>query len=288
MAFHRWLNENKKNKVEDIDKLTIEEYKQHLFSLWGSKYSRYWKQESLWSGTINQKLVVIKNFLDYCNYYYDIGIDASKIKLNKVKYKSWDYFTDEEIKVILKAVEKTEKYKINQLRLKLIIIICFVSGARFNEMRQITIDGIRNWKQKIDWKNDKERYLFFNNQCKEILEEYLKEQKKPIPRLWLTLKRITNFAVIWHWYWSFWIQIGKQAICEMFKKLNGFLKWGKHLTLHTLRHSYATYMADNGTNPFHLKELMGHEKLNTTAWYYHRNWNILWTAQQKVFSELVF
>lgn len=286
MAFYRWLKENKKDRVEQVDKLTIEQYKGYLFSLWGSKKSRYWKQDSLCSGTINQKLLVVKKFLEYTNYVFDIGIDASKIKLNRVVYKSWDYFTDLEIWEILKAVEKTEKYRINQLRLKLIIILCFVSGARYNEMRQITIEGIRNWKQKIIGKWDKERYLFFNEQCKEILEEYLKEQAKPIPRLWLKLIRKSDYAIIGHWYCNFGIQIGKQAICDMFKKLNWFLKRWKHLTLHTLRHSFATYMADKGTNPFHLKELMGHEKLNTTAWYYHRNWNILGETQNRVFSDL--
>jgi hypothetical protein len=33
MAFYRWLCENKKDRIECIDKLTIEEYKHHLFSL---------------------------------------------------------------------------------------------------------------------------------------------------------------------------------------------------------------------------------------------------------------
>lgn len=283
-AFHRWLNENKKYNVEDIDKLTIEDYKGYLFSLWGSKYSRYWEQEKLCSWTINQKLVVVKHFLEYTNYVFDIWIDSWKIKLNKVEYRTWDYFTIEELKEIIKAIEKTEKYRINQLRLRLIITLCFISWARLNEMRQITIDWIRNWKQKILWKNNKERYIFFNDTCRKVLEEYLKEQKKPIPWLWKKLKNKSEFAVIWHGFDNFWSQIGKQAICDMFKRLNEYLKRDKHITLHTLRHSYATMMVDSWTNPFHLKELMGHSKLNTTMWYYHKNWNILAMQQQKVFS----
>ena len=284
-AFHHWLNENKKYNIEDIDKLTIERYKWYLFSLEGSKYSRYWKQEKLCSWTINQKLVVIKHFLEFTNYVFDLGIDYTKIKLNKVKYKTGDYFTQEEIKEILKAVENTEKYRINQLRLKLIIVLCFVSWARLNEMRQITIDWIMNWKQKILGKNSKERYLFFNEECKKVLNEYLEEQKKPLPRTGKLVKRNTNYAVIWHHCDSFGNQIGKQAITEMFKRLNEYLKREKHITLHTLRHSFATYMVDSGTNPFHLKELMWHEKINTTAGYYHKNWNTLYTEQQKVFSD---
>ena len=41
LAFYHWLEENNNYNVEDIDKLTIEEYKQLLFSYPPSKYSRY-------------------------------------------------------------------------------------------------------------------------------------------------------------------------------------------------------------------------------------------------------
>ena len=41
MAFYHWLKENKKHTVEQVDKLTIEEYKHFLFSLPASKYGKY-------------------------------------------------------------------------------------------------------------------------------------------------------------------------------------------------------------------------------------------------------
>lgn len=290
VAFDRWLKENKKYTVEQIDKYSIEQYKTYLFSLGASKYSRYKNTENLSSGTVNQKLVVIKKFLEFTNYVYDTGIDPWTIRLNKVKYKRGDYFEKEEIRKILNAVEKTEKYRINQLRLKLIIMICYVSGARLNEMRQITVDNIFEWKQKILGKWDKERWIFFNEECSKLLREYLIEQDKPLPWIWSVVKNNNpiKYAIIWHWYNNFWSQIWKQAITEMFKKLDNYLNWDKHITCHTLRHSFATTMVNAWTNPFHLKELMGHEKLNTTAVYYHENWTLLWSEQSKVFSELVF
>ena len=284
MAFYHWLCENKEDTVEAIDKLTIEEYKQLLFSFWGSKYSRYKNTTCLSSWTINQKLLVIKKFLEFTQYVYDIWIDPVKIRLNKVKYTRGDYFEEEEIRQIIEAVNKTEKYRINQLRLKLIILLCYVSWARLNELRQITIQNVYEWKQKIHGKGDKDRWIFFNEECKKILWEYIEEQNKPIPRLWIILKRKSDFAVIGHWYKEFWNQIWKQAITEMFKRLDNYLKRSKHITLHTLRHSFATTMVNQWVNPFHLKELMGHSKLNTTAWYYHENRTLLWSTQNKVFN----
>ena len=285
MAFYHWIKENKGDRIEDIDKLSIEDYKAHLFALSGSKNSRYWLQEHLYSGTINQKLVVIKKFLEYTNYVFDLGIDSNKVRLNKVKYKTGDYFTEDEIKEIINAIQYTEKYKINQLRLKLLITICYVSWARLNEMRQVRIQDIYNWKCKILWKWDKERWIFFNQECINVLNEYITEQQKEIPRLKQKIKRINDYAVCSHWYENFWEMIWKQAITEMFKRLNNHLKRDKTITCHTLRHSFATKMVDSGTNVFYLKELMWHEKINTTAGYYHRNRNILSKEQNKVFAE---
>jgi integrase/recombinase XerD len=288
MAFFRYLKENKKDTVEWVDKLTIEGYKQFLFSLWPSKYGRYKDTKWLASWTINQKLVVIKKFLEFTRYCYDIGMSPDNVRLNKAKYKRWDYFEKWEIKEILDAVDHTEKYRINQLRLKLIIMVCYVSWTRLNEMRQITIEGIREGKQKILWKWDKYRWVFFNDKCRLLLEEYLKEQDKPLPRIWKTVKRKTNYAIIGHWYNTFGNQIGKQAICEMFKKLDKYLskneKRDKHITCHTLRHSFATTCVNNWINAFYLKELMGHEKLNTTAVYYHENRTLLQEEQNRIFA----
>jgi integrase len=67
----------------------------------------------------------------------------------KAKSNRMDYFTEEEIKLILEAVDHTEKYRINQLRLKLLILVCYVSGLRLNEVRQIKIEDIRNLNTNI-------------------------------------------------------------------------------------------------------------------------------------------
>jgi integrase len=128
--------------VEQVDKLTIEEYIRSLFSLPASKYGKYKDRESLSSGTITQKLVAVKNYLKFTNYVYDLGIDASKIKMNKVRYQRCDSFSEEEIKEMIKAVNNTEKYELNRTRLKLLIMIAYTSGMRLNEIRNLTIQQV--------------------------------------------------------------------------------------------------------------------------------------------------
>jgi integrase/recombinase XerD len=79
----------------------------------------------------------------------------------------------------------------------------------------------------------------------------------------------------------------RQTIQLMFDKLNDYLKWTKHITLHTLRHSFATTLLRNWVNLSDIQNLMGHSKLSTTATYLHEDWNILQKRQQMTFSNFV-
>ena len=287
MAFYRWLCENKKHTVEDIDKLTIEEYKQLLFSFPPSKYSRYKDTKWLSSQTINQKLTCIKHFLEFCNYVYDLWMNYQNVKMIKSRTRRMDYFTEEEIREILLTVDKTEKYRINQLRLKLLILVCYVSWMRMSEVMQVKIQDIRNLKTKIMWKGDKERQVFFTNECIRILNEYLEEQKKPLPRIWKVATRTTDYAIIGHHFKNFWSKLCRQTIQLAFDRLNDYLKRTKHISLHTLRHSFATTLLRKWTNLSDIQYLMGHSKLQTTATYLHENWSLLYSEQQQVFNNFM-
>ena len=284
MAFYRYLRENKIYLVEQVDKLTIEKYKQLLFSYWPSKYSRYKNSRGLSSATINQKLTVIKTFLKYINYIYDTGLDYNSVKLNKVKSERMDFFDPVEIEKIIEAVDHTEQYELNRLRLKLIISIAWNSWLRANEIRNLTIEQVRKGTCEIIGKGDKKRRVFFSEYTQELLTKYIEERKKPIPRTWKIGKDSFKYAVIGHHQTNFWSMVCKGTITTGFQKLNDYLKWDKHITCHTLRHSFATHLLNEGVNLSHIQDMLGHSKLSTTAVYLHNTFNNLKKSWNRVFN----
>ena len=154
-------------------------------------------------------------------------------------------------------------------------------------IRLIEEKDLRNLNTNIIWKWDKKRKVFFTNECIRILNEYLEEQNKPLPRIWKIAKRTTDYAIIGHHYRKFWTMLCRQTIQLMFDKLNNYLQRTKHITLHTLRHSFATTLLRNWVNLSDIQNLMGHSKLSTTATYLHEDWNILHLEQQKVFNHFI-
>jgi integrase len=57
------------------------------------------------------------------------------------------------------------------------------------------------------------------------------------------------------------------------------------VTFHTLRHTFASWLAMDGVNPFHLKELMGHSDLKLTERYSHLSNDALREAAMRVQNE---
>ena len=59
---------------------------------------------------------------------------------------------------------------------------------------------------------------------------------------------------------------GVKKLIEKYRRLAGI---EKRVTCHSLRHTFGTYKAEQGTSPFRLKEWLGHESLATTQIYVH-------------------
>lgn len=279
--------ENKGTTVTENEiRLTdVERWKTYLSQLSVPVTSIYYtKRTSLSPSTIQGKILWIKSFLKFLNFFYDRGIDYRKIETKKCQSDYVESITQTEFELFMNFVGKYEKYRINALRSQLLINIGYTSGLRLSEMLNLKVQEIKNGETRITGKGNKTRWVFFTPSSERLLTEYLDEREKPIPRTW-KVENKSDFVFISHNSgYDFWNPIKKNTVCERIKKYSDEINIGKRITVHSLRHSYATRLLESWMNIREIQELLWHKDIQTTENYCHVLKSNLWRKVSQIFS----
>lgn len=257
-------------ELEEITLVRIEEWKTTLNKTLTPKTSIYYmKRTTISQATIQSKLTAIKSFMKYMNYFYGEGIDYRKIETKRIKSEYIECLTEEEFNIFQSFIGDYEKYRINALRMQLLCNIGYTSGLRLSEMLNLKVDEVRAGESRILGKGHKTRWVFFTNSTEELLSEYLEERRKPIPRTWIT-ERDSDYVFISHNSgYDYGNPIKKNTVCEKIKKYSDLVDLGKRVTVHSLRHSYATRLLESWMNIREIQELLWHCDIQTTQTYCH-------------------
>lgn len=213
-----------------------------------------------------RKLSSIKAFYKYLvakRHYFDenpaINIEAPKQRKSLPKYLSL-----EESIALLDAVKNDVESKF-VTRDYAIITLFLNCGMRLSELVGINLSDVdRDLRSlRVLGKGNKERIIYLNDACKDALIPYLAERlelsqstKLNTTALFLSRleKRISQKTVQWMVY-KYLDLAGLEA---------------KHYSVHKLRHTAATLMYQSGQVDVRvLKDILGHEQLNTTQIYTH-------------------
>jgi site-specific recombinase XerD len=154
----------------------------------------------------------------------------------------------EEITAILKATEN--------LKHRAILIVIYSAGLRISELINVKIKDIDSERKQIrieQGKGKKDRYTLLSPKTLELLRAYFKAYK---PKEYLFEGQDGGQ------YSARSVQAFFQVIC---KKVG--IK--KKVSVHTLRHSFATHLLENGTDLRYIQVLLGHESTKTTEVYTH-------------------
>jgi Site-specific recombinase XerD len=138
--------------------------------------------------------------------------------------------------------------------------IAYGSGLRVSEIARLRIKDIDSRSMRIfvrGGKGQKDRYTLLSNECLCTLREYwsIYRPKHPEGRLFLGQGRHTH--------------ISASAIAVAFTKRVEQIGITKDVSIHSLRHAFATHLLEDGTTVFQIKELLGHASLSSTAIYLH-------------------
>ena len=132
-------------------------------------------------------------------------------------------------------------------------------GMRLSELVGINITDIKDDLLTVTGKGNKQRTLFLNQMCRDAIEDY--KAVRPVEgvkdREALFLSRLGR-------------RISTKTVQHVvYTALDRAGLGGKHLSVHKLRHTAATLMYQNGADVRVLKDVLGHENLNTTQIYTH-------------------
>ena len=256
--------------ISDITLKSIEDRRAYLSTVKTPTTSIYYNiKPTLSLSTIQWKLTALKSFLKYINLIYDAWVDYRKIDTKRIKSDYIEWLTDSEFQTFFRFIWDYEKYRINALRMQLLCNIGYTSWLRLSEMLGLTIEDIEKKETRITGKGNKTRRVFFTNSTQTLLNQYLEERAKPIPRTWIKEKGSEYVFISHNSGYDYWNPIKKNTVCEKMKKYSDEIDLWKRITVHTLRHSYATKLLESWMNIREIQELLGHCDIQTTENYCH-------------------
>jgi len=195
-----------------------------------------------------------RSFMSYCKNFLKLSVvNPKSIRPPKIYRREVIYLKKEEVETFVNVID-TSKW--NGLRFKALVEVLLGTGMRIGEVLSLNRKDI-DWDKleaKIVGKGNKERTIFFNERSLEWLRRYLENRNDLHEAVFVTKKptgRMHRDDI-----WRFFDYYRKKAHIN------------KKLTPHILRHTVATNLIFNGCPIVHVKEILGHERLDTTCKYY--------------------
>ncbi len=210
-----------------------------------------------------RKLSSLKSFFRYLEVTKKV-IDknpALNIESPSVKKALPKYLTLDESLLLLDTVENDKEAEFRERDLA-IITLFLNCGMRLSELCGINLTDIDSEMRslRVLGKGAKERIIYLNDACRDTMEKWLRVRSdmtiKDKNALFISRlgKRISNKTVQW----------------MIYKYLDRAGLGNRHLSTHKLRHTAATLMyQEGGVDVLVLKDILGHEQLNTTQIYTH-------------------
>ena len=240
-------------KKENITRLQDVDYKMLR------KYLNYMTENKYSNKTISRKLSSLRTFFKYLVKKEIINDNPMILISNpKEEKKLPKYLNYGEIEKILEIPNKETTLG---LRNACILEILYSTGIRVSELVNLKIRDIDFYNKKIRvlGKGNKERIVLFGNRCENLLKRYIKESRVVLNKKKVEYLFLNNLGQ----------NISVRSIENIIDKIEKEACLKFSISPHVFRHTFATHLLDNGADLNSVKELLGHENLNTTAIYTH-------------------
>lgn len=244
-------------KVSDITPELIRKWR-----LWLNRLGTNTSDE-LGKTTLNYHLIALRSFLKFCAKREISALPADKIELAKTKRKQVTFLATDELE---RLFDQPPLDKLTGLRDRAILELLFSSGLRVSELVGLDRDHI-NLKRRefmVRGKGQKDRPIFISEAAAAWVQAYLSKREDNTKPLFVRysgskqVDRSGNYHRL--------TARSVQRLVARYALLAGITK---HVSPHTLRHSFATDLLMNGADLRSVQAMLGHSNISTTQIYTH-------------------
>ncbi len=244
---------------QDITKELLRKYRIKL-----NRYGTDNGNEDLKTITQTYHLIALRGFLKYLARRDIKSLDPSLVELPHVVRKQVTFLHFDEVEDMLEEIDLSTE---SGLRDRAIIELLYSGGLRVSELVGLNRDSINLDRREfvVRGKGSKDRPIFISQSAADRVRDYLDARTDSLPALFLNnsrhkqtvdtsgnYRRITARSI--------------ERIVEKYARLAGITK---HVSPHTLRHSFATDLLMNGADIRSVQSMLGHADISTTQIYTH-------------------
>ncbi|QCT41961.1 site-specific tyrosine recombinase/integron integrase [Candidatus Nanosynbacter featherlites] len=248
----------------DIEVVKITSEMIRRYRLWLNRYKNDNDGKELSILTQSYHLIALRGFLTYLSRRDIPSLSADKIILPKTVRKQVTFLQYDEVVNLIDNIPLDSE---QGLRDRAIIELLFSSGLRVSELVNLNRDHI-NLKRRefmVRGKGQKDRPVFVSQHAAEHVENYLQARQDSLPALFLSYSRRSTKPTMSGDY----RRLSARSIQRMISHYARLAGITKHVSPHTMRHSFATDLLMNGADLRSVQSLLGHSSISTTQVYTH-------------------
>jgi site-specific recombinase XerD len=244
-------------KISDIDAELIRKWR-----LWLNRLGTNVNDE-LGKSTQNYHLIALRSFLKYCAKRDIPALSADKIELSRTRRKQVTFLSEDEL---ARVFTQPNIGSLIGLRDRAILELLFSSGLRVSELVGLDRDHI-NLKRRefmVRGKGQKDRPIFISNEAAGWIELYVQKREDTARPLFVRYSGSKRVDLSGNFH-----RLTARSIQRLVARYALLAGITKHVSPHTLRHSFATDLLMNGADLRSVQAMLGHSNIATTQIYTH-------------------
>jgi len=240
-----YLNEMKIHNIANTNKTTVIAYLLHL------------QKKGRATSTISRNLASIRSFYQYLTKSGVINSDPTEdLESPKVEKKLPQILSTKEVELLL---EQPKCDDLKGYRDKAMLELLYATGIRVSELICLNVSDVNLEMGFIRCnKGNKERMIPIGSLSIQALNEYLTKSRN------LLIQRSDEKALFVNVNGK---RLTRQGFWKIIKQYKNQAKINKDITPHTLRHSFAAHLLENGADLKSIQEMLGHSDISSTQVY---------------------